>query len=67
MTKAYLGLKLLIEKHGYKQSEIANKIDMSRSTFSQKINRKDGRDFSLSEANAISDILNEPLSNFFTS
>ncbi|WP_317335080.1 helix-turn-helix transcriptional regulator [Streptococcus orisratti] len=66
MAKPYFGLKVLIEKHGYKQQDIANKLNMNRSTFSQKINRKDGRDFSLSEANMISDILDEPLSNFFT-
>ncbi|HEL2480572.1 TPA: helix-turn-helix transcriptional regulator [Streptococcus suis] len=64
-TKPYLGLKLLMEKHGYTQQKMADKLSINKSTFNQKLNRTGGRDFSLSEANEISKILGEPLSNFF--
>ena len=65
-TKPYLGLKMLIEKHGYTQQDIAKKLGINKSTFNQKLNRSGGRDFSFSEANTISEFLNEPLANFFT-
>ncbi|HGA0720104.1 TPA: XRE family transcriptional regulator [Streptococcus agalactiae] len=66
-TKLYLGLKLLMEKHGYTQQKMADELSMNKSTFNQKLNRSGGRDFSLAEANLISQKLGEPLVKFFYS
>lgn len=61
----YYKLKSLIEQNGFTQSEIAGKIDMDRSTFSLKINRKNGRDFTFAEAIEIAEVLDTTISNFF--
>ncbi|HEN5913956.1 helix-turn-helix transcriptional regulator [Streptococcus agalactiae] len=66
-TKPYLGLKLLMEKHGYTQQMMANELSIDKSTFNQKLNRSGGRDFYLSEANLIAKKLGEPISKFFYS
>lgn len=61
----YYKLKSLIEQNGFTQSEVAGKIDMDRSTFSLKINRKNGRDFTFAEAIEIAEVLDTTISNFF--
>jgi len=60
----YYKMKNFIDKSGYTQGEVADLIDMSRATFSIKINRKYGRDFSLSEAIRIAKALDGTLSDF---
>ena len=61
----YGTLKGLLVKKGIKQEELANRIGMDRTTFNIKINRYKGRDFTLSEAIAISNAIDEPIDNFF--
>lgn len=61
----YYNLKILIEKKGFTQSEVANKINMDRATFNVKINRFKGRDFTFREAIDISKVLGEKIDNFF--
>lgn len=61
----YYKLKSLIEQSGFTQSDIAEKIEMDRSTFSLKINRKNGRDFTFAEAIEIAEVLETTISNFF--
>ena len=61
----YGTLKGLLVQKGIKQEELANRIGMDRTTFNIKINRYKGRDFTLSEAIAISNAIDEPIDNFF--
>ncbi|MGM0162842.1 XRE family transcriptional regulator [Enterococcus sp. DIV1059_2] len=61
----YNNLKSLIEKQGRTQTDVADEMDMNRSTFNLKINRTNGRDFSLGEAKGLSEILKEKIDNFF--
>lgn len=61
----YYNLKILIEKKGFTQSEVAKKICMDRATFNVKINRTKGRDFTFQEAIEISNVLNEKIDSFF--
>lgn len=61
----YYKMKSLIEQSNFTQSEVAEKIEMDRSTFSLKINRKYGRDFSFAEAIEIAEVLETTISNFF--
>lgn len=63
--KPYYKLKNLIDEKGYNQYEIAQILDMPRTTFSLKINRTNGRDFTFSEAIRIAEILETTVSNFF--
>lgn len=65
VNSPYYSLKMLISKKGYKQKDIAEKINMDRGTFNVKINRYKGRDFELSEALAISKILEVKIDDFF--
>lgn len=66
-VERYGTLKGLLVQKGIKQEELANKIGMDRTTFNIKINRYKGRDFTLSEAIAISNAIEEPIDNFFWS
>ncbi|EAC8477253.1 XRE family transcriptional regulator [Listeria monocytogenes] len=61
----YYNLKNLLDRKGLTQEVVADKINMPRSTFNLKINRKNGRDFSLEEAKQISKVINETVDNFF--
>ena len=63
--KPYYKLKSLIEQSEFTQSDVAEKIKMDRSTFSLKINRKNGRDFTFAEAIEIAEVLETTISNFF--
>lgn len=66
-VERYGTLKGLLVQKGIKQEELANRIGMDRTTFNIKINRYKGRDFTLSEAMAISNAIDEPIDNFFWS
>lgn len=63
-TKPYLNLKSIIVSKGLKQKEVAKKLDMDRSTFSMKLNRYRGRDFTYSEANQLSKMLDIKMEDF---
>lgn len=65
MINRYATLKALLVRKDIKQEDVAKAIDMDRTTFNVKINRYKGRDFTLSEAIAISDYIGEPIDNFF--
>lgn len=61
----YKGLKDVLSKKNISQRELANAVDMQRTTLNIKINRYDGRDFTLREAQRISDYLNISINDFF--
>lgn len=61
----YFNLKTLIAKKGFTQSKIAEMLGMPRTTFNLKINRTNGRDFTLQEAVNISVILEEKIESFY--
>lgn len=61
----YYKLKSLIEQSEFTQTEVAEILEMDRSTFSLKVNRKNGRDFTFAEAIEIAEILETTVSNFF--
>lgn len=63
-SKPYLNLKSIIISKGMKQNDVAQKLNMSKSTFSAKINRNNGRDFSYSEAAQIAHMLNIKMEDF---
>lgn len=63
-SKPYLNLKSIIISKGIKQNDVAQKLNMSKSTFSAKINRNNGRDFSYSEAAQIAHMLNIKMEDF---
>lgn len=65
MIQRYNSLKSLLIKKNMTQQELADKINMPRQTLNIKINRYAGRDFTLDEAKAISNVLNEPIDKFF--
>ena len=64
-VERYGTLKGLLVQKNIKQEDLANQIGMDRTTFNIKINRYRGRDFTLSEAIAISKAIQEPIDNFF--
>lgn len=64
-VERYGTLKGLLVQKNIKQEDLANQIGMDRTTFNIKINRYRGRDFTLSEAIAISKAIEEPIDNFF--
>ncbi|HER9558000.1 helix-turn-helix domain-containing protein [Streptococcus anginosus] len=64
MEKPYLNLKSIIVSKGMKQKDIAKKLDMDKSTFSMKVNRYRGRDFTFSEANQLSKLLDIKMEDF---
>lgn len=63
-TKPYLNLKSIIVSKGLKQKEVAKKLDMDKSTFSMKLNRYRGRDFTYSEAKQLSKMLDIKMEDF---
>lgn len=63
-SKPYLNLKSIIISKGMKQNDVAQKLNMSKTTFSAKINRNKGRDFSYSEAAQIAHMLNIKMEDF---
>lgn len=65
MVQRYQTLKSILVKKEIKQQELADAINMDRTTLSAKINRYQGRDFTLDEARAISEFIKEPIDNFF--
>lgn len=62
--KPYLNLKSVIVSKGMKQNDVAQKLNMSKTTFSAKINRNNGRDFSYSEVVQIAHMLNIKMEDF---
>ena len=62
---AYSNLKVILLKKSVTQKELAQGIGMDRATFNLKINRTNGRDFTLGEAIKISEYLDEKIDNFF--
>lgn len=63
--KPYNNLKGLLVRNDIKQSEMAKLINMDKSTFNLKVNRTNGRDFSLDEAIKIANILDVKVDDFF--
>ncbi|WP_283582890.1 helix-turn-helix domain-containing protein [Limosilactobacillus difficilis] len=63
-AEPYYGLMVEMKKNGKTQSELASLIHVSRSTFNQKLNRIDGKDFYYSEAKLIADNLHIQVSDF---
>lgn len=61
----YYELKSQIDRSDLNQKQVAELIGMDRSLFNVKLNRYEGRDFTLSEAIKISRVLNISLDNFF--
>ena len=47
-----------------KQKEIAEQLDMDKSTFNMKVNRYRGRDFTFSEASKLSKLLDIKMQDF---
>lgn len=64
-NKPYNNLKGLLAKNDIRQSEMAQMVGMDSSSFSQKINRKNGRDFKLDESVRIAKILDVKIDDFF--
>lgn len=62
--KPYLNLKSIIVAKGIKQKDIAKELDMDKSTFSMKMNRYRGRDFTFSEAIQLSRLLGVKMEDF---
>ena len=65
MIDRYNTLKGLIISKGFSQTNVAKGIGMDRTTFNIKINRTNGRDFTLNEAILISRFIEEPIDKFF--
>lgn len=61
----YNKLKGLMARYGFSQVDMAKVADMSPTTFSFKVNRKDGRDFTLTEAVKMADHLGVKVDDFF--
>ncbi|EAG1758587.1 XRE family transcriptional regulator [Listeria monocytogenes] len=64
-TQPYFPLKSILDRKGLSQIELAQSIEMDRSTLNLKINRTEGRDFKLSEAILIAKKLNIRVDDFF--
>lgn len=65
IEKPYNNLKGLLVKNGIKQSDMAKLVGVDPSTFSFKINRKNGRDFTLDEAIKMAEAMNVKVDDFF--
>lgn len=61
----YYSLKSMMSQKGFVQKDVADSIGIDRSTFNSKLNRSNGRDFTLSETYAISRLLNVKIDDFF--
>ena len=64
LDKPYHNLKGIIVSKGLKQKDIADKLDMDKSTLSMKLNRYRGRDFTFSEASKLAELLGVKLEDF---
>ena len=64
LDEPYLNLKSIIVSKGMKQKEIAEQLDMDKSTFNMKVNRYRGRDFTFSEASKLSKLLDIKMEDF---
>jgi putative transcriptional regulator len=62
---AYKLLKAYMKLEEVTQPEMAQCIGMALSTFNMKLNRKNGADFTLSEASLIASRLNKPVQEIF--
>lgn len=65
IREPYFNLKNEIERQKLNQKEVAEAIGMDRSLFNLKINRKNGRDFYLNEAQRIASHLKIKLDDFY--
>lgn len=65
LNKRYAVLKSILVEKNISQTKLADAIGMDRSTFNIKINRHQGRDFTLQEALKISKYLNVSIDDFF--
>lgn len=63
-TEPYYGLMVQMKKQGKTQAELAKLIGVTRTTFNQKLNRINGKDFYYSEAKLIAARLNIAVSDF---
>lgn len=63
-AEPYFGLMIEMKKQKRTQSELAKLINVNRSTFNQKLNRINGKDFYYSEAQLIAKKLNIHVSDF---
>lgn len=61
----YNKLKGLMARYGFSQADMAEVTGVSPSTFSFKVNRRDGRDFTLTEASKMADHLGVKVDDFF--
>ena len=64
LDKPYHNLKGIIVSKGVKQKDIAEKLDMDKSTLSMKLNRYRGRDFTFSEASKLAELLGVKMEDF---
>ena len=64
-AKPYYGLILEIRKQGFSHKDMAEMLGITAQSFSQKINRKSGKDFWLHEAIFISKKLKIDFKKFF--
>lgn len=65
ISKPYYKLKNIMDMQGYSQEKMAQVIKMPYTTFNLKINRKNGRDFKVSEAAKIAEELNINIGDFY--
>lgn len=63
-TEPYYGLIIQMKKQHKTQAELADLIKVNRTTFNQKLNRINGKDFYYSEAETIANALKIPVSDF---
>lgn len=63
-AEPYYGLMVEMKRQGKTQSELADLINVNRSTFNQKLNRINGKDFYYSEASLIANALHMQVSDF---
>jgi transcriptional regulator with XRE-family HTH domain len=61
----YYNLKIIMERKGITQKQMADLIGISLNAFNLKVNRANGRDFDLSEADEIAKILEIKIDDFF--
>ncbi len=63
-AEPYYGLMIEMKRQKKTQSELAKLINVNRSTFNQKLNRINGKDFYYSEASLIAHALHMQVSDF---
>ncbi len=62
--KPYFGLISQVHRKGLSQRYLAKALGITQQSFSQKINRTDGKDFWFYQAKILSEILDLPLDKF---